>query len=979
MKKTLTILILLVLGCAHLYAQNIPNGGFENWIDTSYAKPVDWGPLDELVRGAGDNTVFTYKETNDPGQGNSSIKIVSTLSPLQPAWPLPGVVGLGNCYLNTPSGSPAWTGIAFANRPDSLFFLAKYIVANPDTAAVHVKFSKLGTPIIDGFFLIMPNSDWKQFSIPLKPLYQNSETPDTMYLEFYSSILNEPKEGGALYLDGVSFEQSFDPPVVSLGTGSTVCTGSQIIFDPVISGGTAPYSYRWNATGAALSCTTCQNPSALIDGNSSFSVTITDYYHHTASATVSYTVSQNSNPIQLNVSNTHITCANPDTTTIHVSNGAPPYNYFWSNSEIQQGGNTESHIYQKAGIYVISVSDAAGCITSIVDTVLNHGILVSVTSQTDPVCNKVPDGEIVVSASGAIAPYTYMWSNGTASNTLSNIRAQVYELTVNDAAGCSAVYNYMLEPQDGWGFHAYAEATDGNCSNNGSVQSTVEGGVTPYTYLWSNSEITPNIANLDKGYYTVTISDALGCITVAGGNVHNDCVSIISGRAFYDSNNNCQFDAGEDGIPYRNVIATGPGNNNSYGYTDANGNYSIQVPEAGSYKLQLSSWDYDCPQDALVCGTPNNTLNILSLGDTLANTNISLPPNSAYDLAVSARWNAANPGFVKTYSIIPYYKSYYSLSGQISVTFAYDTNLVYLSSSMPLPAHDPVSHTLTWTLDSANIHFWSWYNELVCNFQVPVNIDRNTQLTGDVYVTPIDNDCDTLDNHLSVAGLVTGSFDPNEKTVEPAGRIYEETNKLTYTIHFQNTGNDSTWFVIIVDTLSPDLDPATVRTTASSHPYSKFDVSKQGILTWEFKPLRLVDSMTNPEGSKGFVQFTINKKVGRSIGSVISNKAEIYFDYNEAVVTNTVYDTVSVRTDVPEVAMSKDVSLSIQPNPASDHILIATSNFTPIKNIIYDINGNKIMEAKFANNINTSTLPAGIYLLETMGTDTVLRKKFVIQ
>ena len=122
---------------------------------------------------------------------------------------------------------------------------------------------------------------------------------------------------------------------------------------------------------------------------------------------------------------------------------------------------------------------------------------------------------------------------------------------------------------------------------------------------------------------------------------------------------------------------------------------------------------------------------------------------------------------------------------------------------------------------------------------------------------------------------IVGSYDPNEKEVSPAGNITESDSVLTYTIHFQNTGTDTTSFIVVRDTLSQYLDPLSVINIASSHEFNEFEIAGDGILKWVFNPIFLVDSGTNEPESKGFIMFSIHKRSNLPFGTLISNNAAI--------------------------------------------------------------------------------------------------------
>jgi uncharacterized repeat protein (TIGR01451 family) len=144
---------------------------------------------------------------------------------------------------------------------------------------------------------------------------------------------------------------------------------------------------------------------------------------------------------------------------------------------------------------------------------------------------------------------------------------------------------------------------------------------------------------------------------------------------------------------------------------------------------------------------------------------------------------------------------------------------------------------------------------------------------------------------------ITDSFDPNDKLVLPAGVTAEHYTafgqELEYTVRFQNTGNDYAYRVVVVDTLSDRLDVSTLRVVGATHPY-KFTVSGKGrpVLSFTFDNINLPDSSRDQAGSNGLVKFTVKSLAGLPDKTRIENFADIFFDYNPPVRTNTVLNTL---------------------------------------------------------------------------------------
>jgi len=133
------------------------------------------------------------------------------------------------------------------------------------------------------------------------------------------------------------------------------------------------------------------------------------------------------------------------------------------------------------------------------------------------------------------------------------------------------------------------------------------------------------------------------------------------------------------------------------------------------------------------------------------------------------------------------------------------------------------------------------------------------------------------------------SFDPNDKLVSPEypdnyALIGED---LIYTVRFQNTGNAEAYDVVIKDLLSSDLDLSTFRYITSSHEDVLTTYIDDRMLTFEFIDIFLPDSTTNFDGSQGYVMYSIRANETVEENTNIENTANIFFDYNPAVVTNT--------------------------------------------------------------------------------------------
>ncbi|QHT66761.1 6-bladed beta-propeller [Rhodocytophaga rosea] len=183
------------------------------------------------------------------------------------------------------------------------------------------------------------------------------------------------------------------------------------------------------------------------------------------------------------------------------------------------------------------------------------------------------------------------------------------------------------------------------------------------------------------------------------------------------------------------------------------------------------------------------------------------------------------------------------------------------------------------------------------------------------FVAQLPQDDEELEVAIECLPIID-SYDPNDKLVLPQGvteNHYTPTNTaLDYTIRFQNTGTDYAYKVVVVDTLSEHLDMSTFQIGTASHAY-KLNITGKGrpILTWTFDNINLPDSTRDQLGSNGFIKFSIKPLATIAEKTVIENFADIFFDFNEPVRTNTVFNSIY---DVPAPVVNNEKVIICQTN-----------------------------------------------------------------
>lgn len=233
---------------------------------------------------------------------------------------------------------------------------------------------------------------------------------------------------------------------------------------------------------------------------------------------------------------------------------------------------------------------------------------------------------------------------------------------------------------------------------------------------------------------------------------------------------------------------------------------------------------------------------------------------------------------------------------------------------------------------------------------------------------------------------ITTSFDPNAKLVNPAGisqnHFIDSSDILEFQINFQNTGTDTAFKIVVRDTLNQNLDITTVQSGASSHPYS-FRIYGQGILEWTFNNVLLPDSNTNEPSSHGFVRFKAKQQAGNAIGTVIENRAAIYFDFNVPVITNTTFNTIWEEPALSVSSLFKtNKSVFVYPNPSNGKFVInSTSAMNTIE--IFNLLGERISRDHVSSSknfdIDLSLLPNGIYFIKVYSGNGIYNQKLIKQ
>lgn len=286
-----------------------------------------------------------------------------------------------------------------------------------------------------------------------------------------------------------------------------------------VSGGTSPYTFLWS------NGKTTQNITSINAGTYSVTVTSANGCSSTGSAVVT---SPNSPTVSLTPTNPSCGSSNGSITSV-VTGGVSPFTFLWSS-----GKTTSSITALPAGTYSVTVTGSNGCNTTQSATLTGSPVISF--STTNPSCSV--NGSINATITNGLAPYTFLWSNGKTTEDISNLSAGTFTLTVTGANGCSSSQTATLSSTT-TAPTATTLITDAACgTTNGSIDLTVSGGTSPYTYSWSNGKTTQDITNLAAGSYTVTVTGANGCTTYAYAYVGALNLSVVAIATDATCNNN---------------------------------------------------------------------------------------------------------------------------------------------------------------------------------------------------------------------------------------------------------------------------------------------------------------------------------------------------------------------------------------------------------------------------------------------------------
>ena len=340
--------------------------------------------------------------------------------------------------------------------------------------------------------------------------------------------------------------------------------------DITVIDGDAPYSYSWD-NGAII-----EDLAGLSAGT--FVGTITDNNGCVVSTgTVTVFNQSGTLAVSSNTVTDEVCSDGSGSIDIDVTGGTAPFTFLWSN-----GATTEDITGLSAGVYSVDVTDANGCTYNFVENVQNNagGLLVALTSVTNETCGD-GTGAINITPSSGTAPYSYLWSNGATSEDVSSLNSGIYSVTVSDASGCQT--SVMTNVTGSSISIQSSTSTAEICGDqSGAIDVSFSGGLNPYSFAWSNGASTEDISGLSAGSYSLTITDALGCMVTQSFSVANN-TNGLNLTSTIVTDENCGDAAGAI-----DVSIVGGANPISYAWSNGATTQDLSGLSAGTYNLVVT-------------------------------------------------------------------------------------------------------------------------------------------------------------------------------------------------------------------------------------------------------------------------------------------------------------------------------------------------------------------------------------------------------
>lgn len=745
---------------------------------------------------------------------------------------------------------------------------------------------------------------------------------------------------------------------ITLQSSVMACNSSWMI-SPIVNGGVPPYTYQWsnNATTASI----------IVNSPANYCLTVADANGTQTNACI--------NIIPFSVGLAMPVYCLGDPIIFEFTGGTPPYSIDWQGQTAISPTNTyQMNMGGPLGMSMVSFTDSNGCVFSLPIEQWGCGMGISggVLCGNNPTSVSICAG--VMDPPNTIYSWTFNGMPFPAAPNASCITA-------------SQVGNYCCDRTypNGMNFNdcSYVNAAQNpivNVSNsNGCVSATeldtlmvnVSNVNLAYVY-WLNGQGTA-FGTQNVGFsVTAPSTVVLQAISVDGCTAFDTvlvdwCVPVghATGQVYSDINGNNIWDTGDLGIPYQ-PVSLQPG---LMVLTQSSGFYNAPIDTAVNVSITTPNYQGQPSSPASQNAYVSNS------GMTDAGNDFRFAPQQDLRVTLVATTNVS-PGFGANY-VIHYDNLGVATNAVVQMT--YDPNFNNIHSVSPAISNQS-GNVLTWSI--GNLAPGASGNILI-DFDMPANTLLGTPSLTKVNILPVVSDANVSNNQDSLVRLVTGAFDPNDKIVSFEKLTLQDVanaKPLDYTIRFQNTGTAPAQKVVVMDTLSANLNISSFTMLTASHDFS-LELLEGHILKWTFNNIMLPDSGTNEAASHGYIRYRINPLTTLTAGTNIKNSASIYFDFNAPIKTP---DAITVVMQPLGIDAAMQTNFNLSPNPATDKldIQLKDNHLAPTKISLLNLQGQQL--ADFAWNgmenhttIAVNNLAAGVYIVAIHTSKGVVHLKWV--
>lgn len=494
----------------------------------------------------------------------------------------------------------------------------------------------------------------------------------------------------------------------------------------------------------------------------------------------------------------------------------------------------------------------------------------------------------------------------------------------------------------------------------------------------------PNLINICANETDITSINAN--LVSGGGNNPNAVVtsycSFTPGGDYNTITGNVIFDITNDGCDVTDLpqpfvkVKINDGTTEGASFGNQNANY-IFYTQAGNFTVTP---DVENPSFFNFSPT-NRAVNFPDNNNNLVIQDFCVTANGIHpDLEiVIAPVIPARPGFNAVYKIVYKNKGNQVLSQPYGINFFYNQNQMAFVSASQAPDSQNVG-AMNWNYSNLK-PFESRSIEVTMHINSP--IDANPVNSGDVLqlttsILPMAGDETTQDNLFQLNQTVVNSYDPNDKyclegEVESPVKIGDY---LHYIINFENIGTAEAINVVVKDVMdTAKFDEKSLQILSSSHPVEA--KISGNVAEFVFQNINLAAAGNGGGGGgHGNILLKIKTRTNLTIGDVVTNKADIFFDYNAPIVTNlasTVFQSLSVNEHVV------DHSVAVYPNPTNDKVNVRSDN--AIQSIqLFDVQG-RLLFTRIADEVtetvDLSAKATGVYFMRITTTQGVKIEKIL--